>query len=125
MLKIIEIPAYSIEARIAQAQVRCGQLRHIFDDSTLNLGLKIRLYIVSVCSIMTFGAETWDLNKKLRRRLNTVNSVMLARISGKSIQEEARHCSTSFNLVKCQTKKTTMVGFHSKIWSRPAPISDD
>ena len=91
---------HDIEARLAQAQVKCGQLRNIFDDENLSLGLKIRLYASAICSILSYGAETWDLNPKVRRRINNINSLMLARITGKSIREEARPCSTSFNLVR-------------------------
>ena len=91
--------SYDIKARIAKAQVRCGQLRSIFDSPKLNVQLKIRLYIAAICSLMTFGSETWDLTPAACRLLNNANSLMLARITGKSIREEARTCTTSFNFV--------------------------
>ena len=70
---------------------------------------------------MIFGADTWDLNKKVRRSLNNSNNVMLTYISGKSIQKENWHWSMSFNLVK-MLKQTIIIGFHFTIWSKPTPI---
>ena len=92
--------SYDIKAKIARAYERCGQLRKIFDSPALNIQLKLRIYIAGVCSLITFGSETWNLSPRELRRLNNANSVMLSRITGKSFQEEARACSTSFNLVR-------------------------
>ena len=49
---------------------------------------------------MTYGCETWDLTKKVRRQINGANSIMLARITGKSFREEAGARTTSFDLVR-------------------------
>ena len=92
--------AYDIEARIAMAMTRCGQLKHVFNSGTLNLKLKLRLYQASICSLMTYGCETWDLTTAAQRRLNNANSLMLARFTGQSIPQEARPATTSFNLVR-------------------------
>ena len=90
---------YDIAARINKAKVRCGQLSHIFDSDKLSLELKIRLYVAAVCSLLTYGSETWLLTDRVRRKINNANSIMLARISGRSYREEARPSTTSFNLV--------------------------
>ena len=78
--------------------IRCGKLRHIFDSDHIPLNLKIRLYIAAVCSLLTYGMETWSLNPRTLRRLNGANSRMLSRITGKSIQDETRATTTTFNL---------------------------
>ena len=49
---------FDIDARIAKAKVRCGKLRSIFDSPILSLRIKLRLYVASVCSLLTYGAET-------------------------------------------------------------------
>lgn len=52
---------HNIKARVAQAFTRCGKLRHVFDAQQLSTDLKIRLYKAVVCSILTYGCETWRL----------------------------------------------------------------
>ena len=36
---------------------RCDQLKHIFDSPEIEPRLKIRLYTVAVCSLLTYGCE--------------------------------------------------------------------
>ena len=91
---------YDVKARIAKAMIRCGQLRQIFDSPHLGPRLKIRLYVASVCSLLSYGCETWQLNEWTMRRLNGANSTMLSRITGNSIREEARAATSSYNLVR-------------------------
>ena len=81
------------------AQKRWSSLRHIFGSSHLPIKIKIRLYSASVCSLLSFGCETWKLTDKTMRRLNGVNSRMLASFTSKTIQQEARPSTTSLNLV--------------------------
>lgn len=90
---------YDIDARIATAKTRCGKLRSIFDSKHLSLALKIRLYAASICSLLSYGSETWNLTEKVQRKLNGANSLMLARITGRSYRDEARPSTTSYNLV--------------------------
>ena len=91
---------FDVDSRIAMAMARCGRLRPIFDSELISLDLKLRLYEAAVCSLMTYGCETWNIDEKTRKRLNGANSVMLARLTGKSIPQEARPGSTSLNLVR-------------------------
>ena len=64
--------------------------------------LKIRLYTVAVCSLMTWGCESWTLTDKVMRRINggNRNSQMLSRITGNDVRHEARSCTTSFDILK-------------------------
>ena len=91
---------FDIESRIAMAMSRCGRLRPVFDSKVITLHLKLRLYEAAVCSLLTYGCETWDLDEKTRKRINGSNSVMLARITGNSIPHEARPATTSLNLIR-------------------------
>ena len=89
-----------IEARIAMAYNRCGELRKMFDSPFLTRRLKLRLYIAAVVSVMTYGCEAWFLTPKVMAKLNGANSKMLVRIMGSSIREEARSATSHFDLVK-------------------------
>ena len=94
------LQSYDVDARVTMAMSRCGKLRHIFDSPHLPLKVKLRLYEAAVCSLLTYGCETWDLDTVTMRRINGANSVMLARITGNPIPTEARPLTTSFNLLK-------------------------
>ena len=92
---------HDIERRLNLAKARCGKLRHLFDSPVLSLHLKLRLYRAAICSLITYGCETWRLDIKTIRMLNNANSIMLSRITGNSIPHEARPMTTSYNLVRC------------------------
>ena len=91
---------FGIHSRIAMAMERCGRLRSVFDSTFITLNLKLRLYEAAVCSLLTYGCETWNIDEKTRRRINGANSAMLARITGKTIPQEARSATTSLNLIR-------------------------
>ena len=94
------LQCYDVSVRVVMAMSRCGKLRHIFDSPHISLKVKLRLYEAAVCSLLTYGCETWDLDTDTIRKINGANSVILARITGKSIPTEARPHTTSFDLVK-------------------------
>ena len=96
---------YDIKIRIAKAFSRCGELRNVLDSRVLPINLKLRLYQAAVCSILTYGCETWRLTPPVMRQINGANSKMLARFTGKSIPQEARSVTCSFNLVKAIRKR--------------------
>ena len=52
---------YDITVRIAMTNKCCGQLSHIFRANCIGPHLKLRLYIVDVCSLLTYGCESWVL----------------------------------------------------------------
>ena len=82
------------------AMSRCGRLRNIFDSQVIGPWLKIRLYNASVCSLLTYGCESWTLTDRVMRKLNHANSLMLSTITGRSVQEEASSTTASFDLVR-------------------------
>lgn len=92
------LQCYDVGARVAMTMSRCGKLRHVFDSP--HISQKLRLYETAVCSLLTYGCETWDLDDDTIRKINGANSAMLARITGRSVATEARPATTSFNLVK-------------------------
>ena len=96
------LQCYDVGARVTMAMSRCGKLRHMFDSPHISQKVKLRLYEAAVCSLFTYGCETWNLDVNTMRKINGANSAsaMLARITGRSIATEARPVTTSFNLVK-------------------------
>ena len=96
---------HDIKTRIAKAYSRCGDLRNVLDAKELPIKLKIRLYQAAVCSILTYGCETWRLTPPVMRQINGANSKMLARITGNSIPHEARPMTCTFNLVQSIRKR--------------------
>ena len=102
---------HDVKARIAQAMVRCVKLWNILDEDVIDLTLKLRLYAASVCSVLTFGCETWNLDKETLKFLDGANSRMLSRFTCKTIPQEARPATTSFNLIrKIRQRRLRWVG---------------
>ena len=91
--------SHDVDARIARALKRWGDLRHIFTSDDLSVEIKIRLYSAAVCSLMSYGCESWPFTEEVTRRINGANSRMLASFTSKTIQQEARPLTTSLNLV--------------------------
>ena len=89
-----------VRRRTAMAKQRFGKMRHLWSSKALHLRLRLRLYIASVCSIMTYGSEAWNLTKEVKKKLNGANSQMLSAITGKSYREEAVEATCSFNLLR-------------------------
>ena len=102
---------YDVKVRVTQSMVRFDKLRNILDANEIDTTLKLRLYEASICSILTFGCETWNLDRKTIKIINGANSKILSRFTGKSIPQEARASSTSFNLIrKIRQRRLRWVG---------------
>ena len=77
----------------------------MFDSPHLSNHLKIRLYIAAVISLMTYGCESWLLDQQCMKALNGANSKMLARITGETVQSQARSATARFDVVKNVRKR--------------------
>ena len=82
-------PVADAHRRVAMARGREGKLRKIWVSPSLELDLNLWLYVVSCCSIMTFGVEARLLNDRTRKILRGVNAPMLSHITRRSIGEES------------------------------------
>ena len=89
---------HDVTRRIGIAQTRAGKLRHVFGSKHIPMATKLRLYAAAVGSLFTYGSEAWALTEKVLRRLNGANSRLLSHFTNKSIPEEARAATTSYNL---------------------------
>ena len=84
---------------IAMTQQRLGKMHHIWKNGSLHLNLRLRLYKSSVCSIMTYGSETWRLTAEVQRDLNGANIKMMSVITGKTQHDETSKTTRTFDLV--------------------------
>ena len=80
-----------VDYRMAIAQTTFNSLSHMWSDHRLSTNLKIRLYIVGVCSAFTHGCEAWSLTDSIRKSINGFNSRCLSTITGKDFRETATH----------------------------------
>lgn len=81
---------YDVRRRIGMAATRIGELRHVF-NSGIKFGLKMKIYKTAVCSLMTYGSETWHLDEKVTAMLNGVNARLLSHFTGKDPHKKPAH----------------------------------
>ena len=58
-----------VEARCIQALLANRALKGFWTDKRLGLDIKIRLFKVSVLSVLTYGAESWIFSTKIVQKL--------------------------------------------------------
>ena len=58
-----------VQTRIEKASVVFMQHRDIWSNTSLNIGLKLRLFRVRVLSMLLYGGETWTLTKGIIKSL--------------------------------------------------------
>ena len=56
--------------------------------------------MASVCSLLSYGCETRQLNEQMMRKLNVANSIMLSCITDNDIRFETHATTSSYNLVR-------------------------
>ena len=88
---------HAVEVRMGQARSRFGELHHVWSSSQLSLGLKLRLYIAGVCSMLAHGGEAWLLCPQTVRTLRGWSARCLVIITGRSWREES--VDPSVNLI--------------------------
>ena len=91
---------HDVKERITQAMSHCVKFHHVLDSPDLSLPINLRLYQEVVCSILTYGCETWLLNPVVMKKINGVNSKMLVRFTGKTIPQEVRKVTCNLDLVR-------------------------
>ena len=83
-----------------QSQVEIREAQNHFWLESYHVETEIE--VVWSGGMFTHDVWMWDLDYrwKTRKRINGTNIIMLARITGKSIPQEARSASTSLNIIK-------------------------
>ena len=66
----------NLQVRKAKAWAACHKLKKMW-KSDLRRGLKIRLFVATVESILLYGSETWTLTESLKKRIDGCYTRML------------------------------------------------
>ena len=85
--------------RVTLTETRMGQLRHVF-GSVINFKLKMKIYKTTVCSLLTYGYEVWDMDVQTMTKINGVNVRFLSTFTDKDAHAEVSAATRSFNLVQ-------------------------
>ena len=79
------------------AQHRCNiavgkfnEYRSILTSTKLPIKMRVRLYSMLVITTMIYGSSAWILTAGVKRKVNGVNSKLLAQVTKRSIHEEAK-----------------------------------
>ena len=91
-------PMVTVTHRCNIAWGRFSEFRKTLTSAKLPVGMRLRLYSSLIISTMTYGCCAWLLTEEVKRKVNGVNSKMLAQITRRSIHEEAR--SPSVNIIE-------------------------
>ena len=84
-------PLVPVKHRCDIAWIRFGEYRKILTSAKLPVKMRLRLYTCLVISTMIYSCCTWLMTKDIKKKVNGVNSKMLALITRRTIHEEARN----------------------------------
>ena len=68
--------------------------------------VRLRLYTVSICSIITYRSEAWYLTDEVQRKLNDASTRMAVIITGNSPHEETPRNTHTLDLVKIRIMRS-------------------
>jgi hypothetical protein len=69
-----------ISIRIHEATAAFNQLNSIWKNKTIDVPVKVRIYVAAVLTILTFGFEVWNTTRTQIRGLETFHQYFLRRI---------------------------------------------
>ena len=95
-----------LEIRKALAWSACNKLKTIW-KSNLKKGIKKRLFLSTVESVLLYGAETWTINKKMEKRLDGCYTRMLRMAFNVSWKDRMTNEELYDGLPKLSTKIAT------------------
>ena len=88
-----------MDVRIAIVTMTAGKMRNIWASRSTPIKLKIRIYTTGVCSRLTYGSEAWTLDARTCAKINDTNSRMMARLTGRTVHEEASSTTRTFDVL--------------------------
>jgi hypothetical protein len=80
-----------VEARVSKARIAFANLRHLWRQKGLSLGLKGRVYNATVRAVLLYGSETWPIRKDDLRRLQVFDNRCLRTIAGVGWRQRIRN----------------------------------
>ena len=60
--------------RMQIAQAVFSELSHIWSDHRLPQSMKVRLYVLAVCSTLTHACEAWVMTPEICKKMNGFNT---------------------------------------------------
>ena len=81
----------AVRARVRAAWMRWREISGVICDKKMPRKLKVRLYKTVIRPIILYGAETWTMNKKEEKILETTEMRMLRRIRGVTRTDRMRN----------------------------------
>ena len=87
----------TVSHRIDVAWGRYAEYRAILTSTKLPVSMRVRFYVAVIISTMIYGCCAWLLTDIIKRKLNGVNSKMLAMITRNAIHKEA--ADPTFNII--------------------------
>jgi hypothetical protein len=80
-----------VNARISKARVTFANLRHLWRQKGISLGLKGRVYQATVRAVLLYGSETWPLRVEDLRRLQVFDHRCLRTVAGVGWRQRIRN----------------------------------
>ncbi len=97
-----------------------GLSLYILTASKVSKSLRLRPFQASVMSNVLYGCESWKMTENEKRKLSWTASKMLATITGRSIQEEARNPTINVVMTSRDRNRSwlghTSYECHSTVW---------
>jgi hypothetical protein len=99
-----------VSARISKARIAFANLRHLWRQKGLSLGLKGRVYQATVRAVLLYGSETWPVRTEDLRRLQVFENRCLRTIAGVGWRQRIRNelirkrifgCTDGTSIVEC------------------------
>lgn len=82
---------HEVDARISKARIAFANLRHLWRQKGISLGLKGRVYMTTVRAVLLYGSETWCLRAEDLRRLRVFDNRCLRTIAGIDRRQRIRN----------------------------------
>jgi hypothetical protein len=80
-----------VTTRISKARIAFANLRHLWRQKGISLGLKGRVYQTTVRAVLLYGCETWPLRAEDLRRLQVFDHRCLRTIAGIGWRQRIRN----------------------------------
>jgi hypothetical protein len=95
-----------ISARISKARIAFANLRHLWRQKGISLGLKGRVYQTTVRAVLLYGSETWTLRAEDLRRLQVFENRCLRTIVGVGWRQRIRNELIRKRVFGCEVDAT-------------------
>lgn len=90
LISTSDLMSKEIDRRIANAWKQYWRLRAIMKDKQISMDIKRKLFDTCILPVLTYGCQTWALNKSQIRKLTTCQNAMNRSMMGKKRSDKIR-----------------------------------